>query len=192
MTVVPMLVPLPRGLRRSGLLAAGLLFLCGCQPRPKAPALLDEPVYQNDREGFRFLVPDGWIMAAREETPPGRVDKERLLVQYRRSSAEREAILEVSLVDLPESTDLAVYLCGPSFSASRWKPSGPTQSLEINRAAGTRWRFTARVHGSELVKEVTAFRREGRVYFFTVLFAPTDTTAPEQVRRAIGRIVWTK
>ena len=44
------------------------VLLAGCQPKPKAPALLDEPVFQSD-EGFRFLVPEGWIMAARGNVP---------------------------------------------------------------------------------------------------------------------------
>jgi hypothetical protein len=163
----------------------------GCQPKPKAPALLDEPVYQSD-EGFRFLVPEGWTMAARGSLPPGPLDKERLLVQYRRSADDKQATLEVSAADLPEDTELAAYLGGPSFSVSHWNPSGPPENLEVGGRPGTRYRFKARVGGSELAKEVTAFRRGGRVYFFNLLFAPSDAAAPEQFRRAVGRLVWTK
>jgi hypothetical protein len=177
---------------RVGLLAAVVLLAGGCQPKPKAPALIDEPVYHNDRQGFRFLVPEGWTMTAKADVPDGPVDKERLLVQYRRAGADKPATLEVSLADLPESTDLTAYLSGPSFSASRWKPSGTPESLEIHGVNGTRFRFTARVEGTKLAKEATVFRRLGHVYFFTLLFAPDDATAPEQAHRAIGRIVWTK
>lgn len=167
------------------------VLLGGCHPKPKAPALLDEPVFQSD-EGFRFLVPESWIMAARATVPPGPLDKERLLVQYRRTIGDTQATLEVSLADIPEDADLAEYLSGPSFSASRWKPSAAAESLEAGGRTGSRYRFTARVNGAELAKEVTAFRRDGRVYFFTLLYSPQDATAPEQVRRAIGRLVWTK
>lgn len=169
--------------------AAGLLG--GCRAKPKAPALLDEPVYQSD-EGFRFLVPEGWSMAARGNLPPGPLEKERLLVQYRRSVGDTQATLEVSAADLAEDADLTAYLSAPSFSAKSWKPSGSPESLEVNGKSGTRFRFTARVNGAELAKEVTAFPCGGRIYFFTLLFTPSDAAATEQVRRAIARLVWTK
>jgi hypothetical protein len=162
----------------------------GCQPKPKAPALIDEPVFQSG-EGFRFLVPEGWIMAARGNVPPGPLVKESLLVQYRRTADDLQATLEVSAADLPEDADLAAYLSGPSFSASHWNQSGAPEKLEAGGRPATRYRFKARVSGAELVKEVTVFRRGGRVYFFKLLYAPSDTAAPEQARRAIGRLVWT-
>jgi hypothetical protein len=173
-----------------GALLAALL-LAGCQPRPKAPALIDEPVFQSE-EGFRFLVPEGWNMAARGNVPSGPLDKERLLVQYRRAADGRQSTLEVTAANMPEDADLSAYLSGPSFSASHWNPSGSVEKLEAGGRPGTRHRFKARVAGAELIKEVTVFRRGGRVYFFTLLSAPDDATPSEQVRRAIGRLVWTK
>ena len=167
------------------------LSSAGCQPRPKAPALLDEPVFQSD-EGFRFLVPEGWIMAARSNVPPGPVEKERLLVQFRRVVGDKQATLEVSLADLSEDTDLTAYLRGPAFSASHWDQAGSPESLEAGGRAGERYRFTARVNSMRLAREVTVFRRGGRVYFFTLLYSPDDATAPEQVHRSEGRIVWTR
>ncbi len=176
---------------RSARVCLSALLLAGCQPKPKAPALIDEPVFRSD-EGFRFLVPEGWIMAARANVPPGPLEKERLLVQYRRIEGDKQATLEVSLADLAEDADLTSYLSGPSFSASHWQPSGAAEWLEAGGQHGSRYRFTARIQGAELAKEVTVFRRGGRVYFFTLLFAPQDDTAPEQAHRAISRIVWTK
>lgn len=173
------------------LLTAAALLGWGCQPKPKAPALIDEPVFQS-AEGFRFLVPEGWIMAARANVPPGPVEKERLLVQYRRASGESNATLEVSLVDLPEQTDLATYLSRPSYSARHWEQSGQAESMEAGGMTGTRFRLRASIEGKELAKEVTAFRRGGRVYFFTLLYPPKDTAASEQVRRAIAHLEWTK
>jgi hypothetical protein len=168
-----------------------VVLVAGCHPKPKAPALLDELVFQSD-EGFRFLVPDDWIMAARGNVPSGSLDKECLLVQYRRAADETQATLEVSAADMPEDANLADYLSGPSFSATHWKQSGSSEKVEAGGRPGTRYRFTARVNRSELGKEVTVFRRGGRVYFFTLLFAPADTNAPEQVRRAISQLIWTK
>lgn len=177
---------------RFGLLAVLLaVLLAGCTPKPKAPALVDEPVFQSD-EGFRFLVPEGWIMAARGNMPSGSLDKERLVVQFRRAVGDSQATLEVSAADLPEDADLKEYLSGPSFSTKHWDPAGKAEKMEAGGRPGSRYRFTAVIGGAKLAKEVTAFRRGRRVYFFTLLFAPADATAPEQIRRAIGHVVWTK
>jgi hypothetical protein len=178
----------------SRIAAAGLLLvavLLGCQPKPKAPALIDEPVYQSD-EGFRFLVPEGWIMGSRANVPPGPLESERPLVQYRRTSGDDFATLEVSAMDLPENTDMVKYLSTASFSARQWTQTGRPESMEAGGAQGTRYRFSAPVKGGQLTKEVTVFRRGGRVYFFTVLFSPKDAGAAEQVRRALGSLAWTK
>ncbi len=173
------------------LVMLAFMLLAGCNPKPKAPALLDEPVFQSD-EGFRFLVPEGWIIAARGNVPPGHLDKERLLVQYLRTDSDAQATLEVSVADLPEDANLAAYLSGPSYSARQWKQIGSQEKLEAGGRPGDRYRFTARINNAVVDKEVTAFRRGGRVYFFTLLFPHAEATAPEQIRRAIGRLVWTK
>lgn len=173
-----------------GLLTVAALAACGCSSKPKAPALLDGPVYQNTQEGFRFLVPEGWTMSAKAEIPPGSVEKERLLVQYRRQEGDHPATLEVSRVDLPDSTDWEEYLSGPSYSVSHWKSAEPAESVQAGGANGSRFRFTSGGKNPRLAKEVTVFRRGTRVYFFTLVFAPKDTTAVEQVRRVIGRLVW--
>src|SRR5689334_14831576 len=94
-------------------------LLAGCNSRPRAPALRDDPVYQNDREGFRFLAPEGWTQSARTEVPPGKVKTETPLVDYRRTKGEGRAALRVSLADLPESTDLESYLSGPSYGVKK-------------------------------------------------------------------------
>jgi hypothetical protein len=192
MTLSPALAHRSRRVLEGGLLAVGLLLVCACHQRPKAPALIDEPVYQNKEEGFRFLVPEGWSMAGRSDLPSGNAEKERLLVQYRRTHSGPPALLEVSRMDLPEETDLAGYLGGPSFSAKHWKSEGPPETVECGGAKGKRFRLTASANGSAWVKEVTTFWRGGRVYLFTALFSPKDDTAPEQVRRAIRHLVWTK
>src|SRR5579871_947279 len=118
--------------------------LLGCQPKPKAPALIDEPVFQSD-EGFRFLVPEGWLMSARASVPPRPLDKERLLDQYRRTRGDNLATLDVSVMDLPEDTDMVNYLSTPAFSARQWKQTGQAESMEIGGAQGTRYRFNASI-----------------------------------------------
>jgi hypothetical protein len=165
--------------------------LIGCQSRPKAPALVNDPVFQSD-EGFRLLVPEGWIMTARGNVPSGPLDKECLLVQYLSADADPKASLDVSRVDLPEDANLAEYLSRPAYSASNWKASGKPESLEVGGRTGLRYRFTARISGAEMIREATVFRQERRVYLFSLLYSPRDNAALEQARRAIHSLVWTK
>jgi hypothetical protein len=176
--------------RRGVWAAAGLLLLLGCDARPRAPALLDEPVYQDEREGFRFLVPEGWKQYARSEVPPGKVERERLLVLYRRLTPGQEATLQVTCADLPPATDLAAYLAGPSFGADRWRLKASAEAVVADGVRGLRYAFAGRTGKRDMGREVAAFRRGERVYFFTALFPAADSTAREQVRRAVGSIRW--
>jgi hypothetical protein len=170
--------------------ALGNGFVAGCGSRPRAPALLDQPIYQNNQEGFRFLVPENWKQVARSEIPPGPATKERLLVLYAGQNANRGATLEVSLVDLAPGADLAAYLAGPRSGAKSWKAVSPAEPIEGSRLPATRYQFTARLGKDEMAREVMAFRRGERVYLFTSVFGVGDTTAREQVRRAIGSVAW--
>lgn len=176
--------------RRSLLAVLVLLLLTSCSPKPVAPALKDEPVYQNDREGVRFLVPDGWTQFAKGDIPPGKLDKERRLVEYKRKTFGKGAGLIVTVVDLEPTADLAAYLAGPAFGAEKWQLKGKPEAIEINRVAAQRFTFVSRIQKEEMVREVVAFRRGERVYLFTGLFASDDARARDQVRRAVGSTVW--
>ncbi len=92
---------LPRltSLARAVLFVGLVLLFSGCRSRPRAPLLRDDPVYQNDREGFRFLAPEGWTQSSRSEVPPGKITKELSLVDYRRKTGKGASFL-VTLADL--------------------------------------------------------------------------------------------
>jgi hypothetical protein len=162
----------------------------GCDRRPQAPVLRNEPVYENDTEGFRFLTPEGWRLHAKVDVPSGKLDKERLLVQYVRLFPERGASLDVSMADLPTTTDLANYLAGPSGGVKSWRPKSAVESVQVGGVLAERFLFTGRMDSQEAVKEVVAIRRGARVYFFTAYFAPGDTKAQQQVRRTVESTVW--
>jgi hypothetical protein len=172
--------------------AAALVLLAGCTHRPSAPPLQNDPVYQNAQAGFRFLVPEGWTQQARAEIPPGRIDKERLLVRYSRPSGAKVAALEASLADLPPSTDLVQFQAAASFGSKKWQPAGPPEQVEVGRRPGVRLNFTSTVDGEDTTKEVVAFRRGDRVFFFTGVFPTADTGARDEVRRAVGSVIWKK
>lgn len=178
--------------RHAPWLALFLLLSAGCSQRPHAPALGDDPVYQNSREGFRFLAPEGWVQRARAEVPPGKAEKERLLVEYQRARGGKLALLEVSLADLPSSTDLVDYLAGPADGVERWRPVGSPEKLEIGGAEATRMTFTGRLGKEDLTWEVVAFRRGERVYFFVGLFTSADTKARDDLRRVVESTLWSK
>jgi hypothetical protein len=179
--------------RRAFPIVVGLLLLLpGCSRRPHAPALGDDPVYQNSREGFRFLAPEGWVQRARAEIPPGKAEKERLLVEYQRVGGGKLALLEVSLADLPPSTDLITYLAGPADGVEKWRSVGRPENLEIEGVEATRMTFSGRVGKEDMTREVVAFRRGERVYFFVGLFTATDGKARDELRRAVGSTIWSK
>jgi len=169
-----------------------LALLSGCGSGPRAPALRDEAVYQNDREGFRFLAPEGWNNAARAEVPPGPLPKERVLVVYRSFDTGKPAFLEVSVADSRQCADLPSFLAAPSFGVERWHPQTPEEQLEVQGAAAIRLILGGRAGKKELLKEVVAFRRGERTYFFTGLFSNGDDQARGQLRQAVASTLWNR
>jgi hypothetical protein len=184
------MTPRPARGRRAWFLLGLLAALAGCKDHPRAPALLDEPVYQNEREGFRFQVPDGWTQHARADVPPGPAEQERMVAEYRAKGARRPTVLRVNLVDLPASGDLAAYL------ARRWneplQPQGTPDLVEVDGVAGHHHVFAGKEGDRELLQDVYAFRRGDRTYLFTGIYAPDDDAGRQQVRRAVESIRWKK
>src|SRR5205823_9809363 len=93
---------LPGGATRAVLLVCALLP--GCNSRPSAPALEDGPVFKDEREGFRFSVPDGWKQRARGQVPPGDLEGERMLVEDKCVTCAKPASLEVTVAGVPAGT----------------------------------------------------------------------------------------
>jgi hypothetical protein len=180
-----------RGLARCAALAALLpALLGGCGPRPRAPALQDEPVYQNKQEGFHFLPPEGWIIHARAEVPPGKLSEERLLVEYKRVTSAKPASLEVSMADIPAGTDVAACLEGRASPDDSWQPQGSAENIEVGGQPAARRAFLGQFGQDRVMREIMAVRRGGRVYFFTGLFPADDSKAREQVRKAVASVAW--
>jgi hypothetical protein len=168
----------------------GLISLAGCGDRPRAPALRDAPVYVNDREGFRFLVPKDWLQSASGQLPPGQLDGEVLLVQYKMRTPGRGAQVEVLCFDDAENTDLHEYHAGPSHGQAKWRSTVAPEQLDVNGTPAERFVYEAPVGRDKMVKEVVAFRQKGRVYSFIGLFWSTDEKARQQLRRAVADILW--
>jgi hypothetical protein len=169
----------------------GLLVFAGCDSSPKAPALSDAPVYEN--EGFRFLVPEGWLQSAAATLPSGALEGEVLLTQYRMRTASQGATLEILCFDESpdQTTDLHKYHAGPSHGVQQWNSLSNPETVEIDGRKGERLTYTARMGNQDMIKEVVAFRRDNRIYSFIGLFWKADDKAREQLRRAVNSVIWT-
>jgi hypothetical protein len=181
----------PRGrILRCGLLV--LLACPGCSHRPAAPPLTAEAVYQNDEIGLRFLAPPGWPMRSRAVLPPGALPRPIVLVSYQRADGEQAAEFGLVAADAAPETGLEQFLAEHRVGSERWAVQSPAQAVTVNGAAATRVVLTHSQGKDETRREVTAFRRGGRLYLFLVTFAASDPASRDAVRTSIDSITWTK
>lgn len=163
---------------------------------PSAPLLRNESVYQNSRAGFRFSVPDGWTLIAKSDMPPGGTSQERILAEYKLLS-DRPASLLVTYLDLSASTELLVYLRSTAFGranesqdSDRWRISGEPETLTIDGHEAARIRMVSGKAPALSSRDVVAFRRGDRAFFFTGLYTTADSKSGQQIQRAIESVRW--
>jgi hypothetical protein len=175
---------------RSGLLCAIVsgTLLTGCEGRLTAPPLEDGPVYRNTREGFRFFVPDGWKQRARGEVPAGKIETERMLAEYRCLTCV--GTLMISVVDVPLATPLVDYLIKNDKTGADWRQQAPPEEFTINDMPAVRITYVEGEGRMQMTREVVAFRRDERVYFFKSYFDSHDAQSRKALRDAIDTIVW--
>ncbi len=171
------------------LLLTPLILLPACSDRPKAPPLTQESVYQNDAIGVRFLVPSGWTTQSRAVLPSGPLAKPIVLVSYQ-GGYERPAKFLVLVADIPPDVDLRAYLIEHQVGSEKWKSQSAIEPVSINGAPASRFVLTLPRGKEEIRREVTAFRRDNRVYLFLVDFSATDGASRDAVRTAIDSIKW--
>jgi hypothetical protein len=73
-----------------------------------------------------------------------------------------------------------------------WRQTGPAEELRINDEPAVRLTFTGPVAGKSMTREVTAFRRGERVTLFTGMNPAGDSKARDEIRRAVGNVLWKK
>jgi hypothetical protein len=167
-----------------------LIFLAGCNARPRPPALQqNEAFFHDQREGLRFTPPAGWIQHGRAKPPREDGTHEFLLVKYKRLSEPKAAFLEVWVKDLPATADLSAYM-DERLPARTWRRSSRSETVEVGRLPAIREAFSGYYDKDRFVKEVVAVRRGERVYFFTGIFPTSDDQARDQVRQAVESTVW--
>lgn len=178
--------------RLANVILATSVLMAGCSSRPHAPALQNEAVYRNSKEGFHFLAPEGWTQTAKADVPPGKAGQERLLVEYRKLKSDQPAAFQASLIDLGDSERLEDYLSGPGSGFERWQLKRPPEERSIGGASATRLVFVSPGISAQTSREVTAYRRGSRVYLFSGIFVTADTKTSEQIHRAVESIKWEK
>lgn len=171
--------------------SAILLFivLIGCSQGPKAPALEDGPVFYDRQEGFRFLVPDGWKQSVHAVLPPGRLEDERMIVEYHLPAAQ--ASFAVTCADIDPSVKLDEYVATHVPGSAHWTLTKPGQACQVGDVPAVRMTLSGHLGNREkYTREVVAFRRGERVYFFTGIYAASDKETAEQVRAADDSVIW--
>jgi hypothetical protein len=164
-----------------------ILLVAGCTERPQAPALRDDPVYDNPAAGLRFAAPPNWSMVARSDQPregPG----ERLLVRYQVATHVVRATFEVTLDAKPDSENVEALVKQGSHGVMNWEMVGTPAPITVGQVPGTR--YILKHKGT--TKEVVAIRRDNRLFLFTLIAATLDTESREQIRRVIDGVTWTK
>lgn len=182
----------PRAARIAPLLLILLVSLIssGCDSGPEAPVLRDSPVYNNRREGFRFLVPDGWIQTASSVLPRGELQGETFLARYRMNTPDQGATLMIIATDGDEVEDLERYHAAASFRVEKWTVVESAEEVTIGDQTAQRLVYSGLMAKRPMTKEVVVFRQNDRLYHFVGLFWESDEKARQQIRRALDSIIW--
>ena len=178
------------GTRHGVCLLTILLTACGCTEKPKAPPLINDTVYQNDKIGLRFLAPEGWSVSSRADLPSSALPKPIILVAYQLSKGGSHSELQILAADLPEDADFGKVLVEHRIGAAKWTLKPPPEKVTINGSEATRLILTRVSDKKEVRREATAFRRGGRVYFFIITFASSDSAARDAARQCVQSVSW--
>jgi hypothetical protein len=175
---------------QAGAIAVLAWLLAGCSSGPRPPELRQgEAVYHDEREGFHFRPPAGWTQQARAERLADEAANECLLVKYKRSSQDKLAFFQVSVIDLPPMKELTSFLAERS-PGKQWRRSSKPEVVEVNGISGFRQTFTGQWDRTKMVKHEVAVRWGARVFFFAGTFPASDAEAEQLVRQAVAGVVW--
>jgi hypothetical protein len=171
----------------------GLLTVVGCDDTPKAPAIVDSPVFHDEREGFRFLVPEDWKLSSRAELPSGRkFDREHLFAQYQRQPPKRPVTLEVIRFDNWDSSTLRDRLPKSSHGCSNWTEVGKQETKDLQGTPAHRFVFQGSLNKLKMTKEIVACKRGDRGYWFVAIYELGDLSARDQYLRILDSVIWEK
>lgn len=171
-------------------LSVSLLLVAACDSTPRAPELVDSPVYQNKAEGFRFRVPEGWTQSASSNLPPGDFEGENFLVRYLVQSPAGGSTLQVLCFVDNDETNLEEHYRSPSFGVEKWTVTSPTTPVKIGDTSAERITYQGPLRGKPMHKDVLCVRRGNRVYAFVGLYSEGDDKARQAIQRALDSLTW--
>lgn len=163
-------------------------LLLGCEAKPRAPALSDDPVYQNDQFGLRMLAPERWKQIAHAVVPPGEHEKPMQIVGYR--SPQMDAAFEILVAKVPDGAELQPVAMQPSHGVPEWKLIGTPEVATVGDQPAQRYRFRGMLGTLPQIKEVVGVRRGEQVLLFMLICPTHDTLSSEAARQAIGSVTW--
>jgi hypothetical protein len=171
----------------SSILAVSLV---GCSDTPRAPTIVQEAIYQNDRIGLQFATPEGWLIQTKTDLPAGVLPKPVLLVSYLCSKGEGLQ-LQVEAANSVPDAEVESFLTNTPAGESGWKIKEPQKAIAVRGVPAIRLllKRTSSKHG-ELLKEVIVFQRAERTYFFSILYSTSDRAVRDQANQSIQSIVW--
>ncbi|HEX3151823.1 MAG TPA: hypothetical protein VHR66_27370 [Gemmataceae bacterium] len=176
-----------------GLPALVLAIVCAaCSNRLKAPPLTNDAVFHDDAIGLRFLVPSGWAMQSREVVPVGPLPRTIIVVSYAGPAGPNLATLELVAADVPAEADLERFLSENGPGNDQWTSLPPSKAIIVNGAEAIRFAQSRMQGKNEIRREVTAFRRGARVYFFVLAFPSADADVGDAARKTVESVTWTK
>ena len=86
--------------------------------------------------------------------------------------------------------DLRKYLAEHALGPEKWTPQSSVEEITVGGTPASRFTLSRTQAKDELRREVTAFRRAGRAYFFIVDFAASDGASRDLARSAVGSVSW--
>ncbi len=171
----------------------GLLLVAlsaGCQDAPRAPALTNETVYQNDAVGITFVTPEGWTLFAKTSLPPGPLNRPIRLTAYGRSVDKFHAEFELYAVDVPPGSDLLDYLAEHKIGPDVWTPVGKPSALTVRGVPATRSAFAGVKADVKKRRDIVAFKRGDRQFLIAFTHHEDDSQARDQAQKAIDSVNW--
>jgi hypothetical protein len=180
----------PGRILRIPLLAVAVACLAGCDEQPRAPALVNEAVYTNDAIGLSFVAPEGWVLFAKAELPPGQHDRPMRLVAYQQTAGDTRTNFELYAIDVPKDQGLMAYLAKQPIGPEKWKARGEPAAVTINGARAVRYSEAGIANRSDMRRDLVEFRRPDRVYLFVTTYKASDAKAREQATRAVESATW--
>ena len=162
----------------------------GCQDGPRAPALANETVYQNDAVGIAYVTTEGWTLFAKTTLPPGPLNRPIRLTAYGRSAEKFHAEFELYAIDVPPGTDLPDYLTAHKIGPDVWTAIGKPSALTVRGVPATRFAFAGVKADAKKRRDIVSFPRGDRQFLIAFTHHEDDVQARDQAQKAIDSVTW--